>query len=254
MSQEQPGENWILHAYADGELDEAERVNVESRLAGDPAAREEIEAWKRQKKALHEAFDSVLSEPVPQNLLRLSRQGRNRSWSFMPAVAASLLALMLGAAAGYVAGQNSGWPRDTAFADSAILAHEVFAPEKRHAVEVAANESDHLAAWLSKRVGQTLAIPDLTSHGYTLLGGRLLAAADRPAAQFMYEDAGKRRITVFVAANPNGKETAFLITQKDGVTACYWLDGKLGFVVAGEQSREELMGIADVVYKAFDGA
>src|SRR5690348_359736 len=104
MSQEQPLENWILHAYADGELDEAERANVEARLAGDPAAREELEAWKRQKRALHDAFDRVLSEPIPESQFHLSRQGRQRSWSFMPAAAAAIVALILGAAAGYFVG------------------------------------------------------------------------------------------------------------------------------------------------------
>lgn len=253
MSLEQHIETWILHAYADGELEEKEREDVEARLASNPAAREELDAWKRQKNVLHQAYDGVLMQPVPAAMIAALRRGGRRNWLYMPAIAASIVALLAGAIGGYFMGQQTGATRDMAFAESAILAYEVFAPEKRHPVEVAANESEHLAAWLSKRIGQKLTIPDLSSRGYALLGGRLLAAAGRPAAQLMYEDAAKRRITVFVAANPNGRETAFLITQKDGVTACYWLDGKLGFVITGEQGREELMQLAGLVYKAFDG-
>jgi anti-sigma factor RsiW len=69
----------------------------------------------------------------------------------------------------------------------------------------------------------------------------------------MYEDASKRRITVFLIASKKNTETKFLITEKDGVTACYWLDGPLGFVIAGEMPRPQLMELATSVYTAFAG-
>ncbi|CAN5448292.1 anti-sigma factor [soil metagenome] len=245
-------ENWVLHAYADGELDEKERESVEARLAADPAARAELDSWARQKTLLKDAYDGVLTEPVPRSIAAALRHSPRVSRVFLPALAASFIALIIGGFGGFFLALQSGAPRDVAFADTAISAYEIYSPEKRHAVEVAANDREHLTTWLSKRVGAPLTIPDLTSRGFNLLGGRLLSAEGRPAAQFMYEDEAKRRITVFVAANPGSRETAFLITEKDGVTACYWLDGKLGFVIAGEQGRDELMQLASLVYAAFD--
>ena len=38
--------------------------------------------------------------------------------------------------------------------------------------------------------------PRLSGLGFALVGGRLLSAPDGPAAQFMYEDTDRRRITV----------------------------------------------------------
>jgi len=140
----------------------------------------------------------------------------------------------------------------SSFVDRAIVAYEVYAPEVRHPVEVAASDSDHLRAWLSKRLGEPVKLPDLSPQGYTLLGGRLVAADDGPAAQLMYEDADKRRIAIFLASNPAGEESAFVMSAHGPVTACYWLTDRLGFVITGETSRDQLMTIANAVYKQVD--
>jgi anti-sigma factor RsiW len=245
-------ENWMLHAYADGELGAHERREIEERLASDPAAKAEVEAWLTQKSALKDAFDPVLNEPVPAAVKAVFRP-RVRAWLRPALMAAGLALLMIGAAAGWFAAHEWSPMRTASFVDRAIVAYEVYAPEVRHPVEVTANEHDHLARWLSKRIGQPLKIPDLTSEGLTLLGGRLLAAEDRPAAQLMYEDAEKRRITIFLASNTGGGDTAFLITEKGPVTACYWLDERLGFVVTGETGRDKVMAVANAVYRQFEG-
>jgi anti-sigma factor RsiW len=246
-------ENWMLHAYADGELDAHERHDVEQRFSSDPAARAEVEAWLAQKAALREAFDPVLDERVPSAITAtLRRQGR-AEWLRPALIAAGLALLMMGGAGGWFASHLWAPVETASIVDRAIAAYKVYAPEVRHPVEVAASDSDHLVSWLSKRIGQPLKLPDLTSEGYTLLGGRLLAAEDRPAAQLMYEDADKRRIAIFLAANSGGRDTAFLVTEKGDVTACYWLNEHLGFVITGETSRAKLMSVANDVYRQFEG-
>jgi anti-sigma factor RsiW len=244
-------EDWSLHAYADGEIAKQESRALDERLANDPEARAKVEAWRRQKAWLKEAFDPVLEEAVPSNIKAALRQRRGITLSPY-AIAAALALLIIGGAAGWFANLQLNAPKAMQFADLAIEAHEIYTRESRHAVEVAANDSEHLTTWLSKRVGHKLIIPDLTARGYTFLGGRLLAAGTQPAAQLMYEDANKRRITIFLTANEGGAETKFLVEEKNGVTACYWLDGPLGFVIAGETSRDDIMGLANMVYRSFE--
>ncbi len=251
MSERAAIENWMLHAYADGELDAHERQDVERLLASDPAAAAEIAAWASQKAMLKSAFEGVLNEPVPASITMAMRR-RKESWLRPALLAASLALVLIGGAVGWFAADRIA-PRDSlSFVDQAIIAHEIYSPEIRHPVEVAASDQDHLVTWLSKRLGEPLKIPDLAAQGYTLLGGRLLTADDRPAAQLMYENAAKKRITVFLASNPGRKETALLVEQKDGITACYWLDGPLGFVVAGEDDRDTLMSLATSIYRQFE--
>jgi anti-sigma factor RsiW len=251
MTEPKNSEDWSLHAYADGEIAGQEGRALEEHLANDPEARAKVEAWRRQKGWLKEAFDPVLAETVPPHIKAALRQ--RRGFSLSPqAIAAGLALLILGGAAGWFASLHMNAPKATQFADLAIEAHEIYTRENRHAVEVAANDSEHLTSWLSKRVGHKLVIPDLTARGYTFMGGRLLAASGQPAAQLMYEDQAKRRITVFLAANPGAGESKFLISEKDGVIACYWLDGPLSFVIAGETSRDDIVSLAHIVYQSFE--
>ncbi len=245
-------ENWILHAYADGELDAHERRDVERQLASDPSAKAEVDAWLAQKAALKQAFDPVLSERVPVPLSATLKRSHKTAW-LRPALAAAGLGLLIvGGAAGWFAAGEWSPAENASFVDRAIVAYEVYAPEVRHPVEVAASDRDHLVSWLSKRIGEPLRLPDLSSEGFTLLGGRLLTAEDRPAAQLMYEDQDKRRIAIFLASNRGGRDTAFLVTERGAVTACYWLNEHLSFVITGETGRDKLMAIANTVYHQFE--
>jgi anti-sigma factor RsiW len=251
MTEPTKSEDWSLHAYADGEIAGQESRALDERLAGDPEARAKVEAWRRQKVLLKETFDPVLDETVPANIKAALRH--RRSFSLSPvAIAAALALLIIGGAAGWFSSLQVNNPEAKQFVDVAIEAHEIYTRENRHAVEVAANDSEHLTSWLSNRIGQRLVVPDLTARGYSFMGGRLLAAGTQPAAQLMYEDQAKRRITIFLSANQSGREQAFLIAHKDNVTACYWLDGPLGFVITGEASRDDIVSLAQVVYKSFE--
>ena len=58
----------MLHAYADGLLDAADRVEVEAWLAEHPAQLAEVAAWQRQNEALNTLFGPVAMEPIPARL------------------------------------------------------------------------------------------------------------------------------------------------------------------------------------------
>ena len=64
-------------------------------------------------------------------------------------------------------------------------------PERQSGWELAAAEQQHLMQWLSKRLDKPLQLPDLTSQGYALVGGRLLPGDRGARAQFMSKD-GRR--------------------------------------------------------------
>ncbi len=245
-------ETWALHAYADGELDGADRLAIGELLAHDEAARTMLAEIERQKQALKTAYDPVLREAVPPSLAAALRHRGGRAALPYAAMAAGLALLIAGGSGGWLMAQRTGSGTSANIADLAIGAHEVYAVEVRHPVEVAAADKDHLQAWLSKRVGTAFVIPDLSDQGYTLLGGRLLAAGELPAAQLMYEDAGKKRITIFLTANPGQAKAALRVEEKGGLVACYWLDGPLGFAIAGEMDRTRMMQLARTVYERFE--
>ena len=245
-----------LHALVDGRLAPERRTAVEAWLAGNPEQARRVAAWRRQNAAVDSLFGATAAEPVPPRLRPraiLADRRRRR----LPAIAASLLMLALGAAGGWLARDRLD-PHDAATAagltDSAFAAHRVYAVEVRHPVEVAAAEEAHLVTWLSKRLGHALHAPDLSTAGFTLVGGRLLpSAAGGPAAQLMYEDAGGRRLTLYVAPDPDGRVTAFRYESDGNLGAFYWLDGALGWALIGELDRPALLDLAHRVYGQLQG-
>ena len=64
----------------------------------------------------------------------------------------------------------------------------------------------------------------------------------------MYEDAAGKRLTLHVRA-ADGTQTAFRF-EKDGDAATFaWIDQGFGFAVTAMASRDELLPIAEAVYK-----
>ena len=170
--------------------------------------------------------------------------------------------MVIGVAAGWqlrALTGNGGSVAAPAFARQAAVAHVVYSPEVRHPVEVGANEEAHLVAWLSKRLGTPLRIPQLTEQGYALVGGRLLPGqpderAEKslmaPVAQFMYQDAKGLRLTLYVRINADAsRETAFRFAQEKNIGVFYWVDQKLGYALSGDVEKSELLRVANTVYK-----
>jgi anti-sigma factor RsiW len=245
--------DWVLHAYADGELEPSEKLLMERELANDPEARSAIEAWRRQSEALKRTFAGVVEEQLPPGIRAAFSKPRRielRRWHML--AAATAVVLLLAGAYAIFLNLELGTSDARAFADQALSAHVVYSAEVRHPVEVSASEKDHLNAWLSKRLGFKIGAPDLSAQGFQLMGGRLLHEDRKPVAQFMYEDGKKRRLTVYVADNSTSRKTSFRIEENSGYTACYWLDEHAAYAVTAELKPEELLPLAASIYDALE--
>jgi anti-sigma factor RsiW len=141
------------------------------------------------------------------------------------------------------------------FIHQAALAHAVYVPEVRHPVEVTAAQQEHLVQWLSKRIGKPLKVPNLSAQGFDLVGGRLLPGDEGARAQFMFQNTGGERITLYLGALPastntaDTRETAFRYSTEGTVPGFYWVDRGFGYALAGSLSREALLKLADAVYQ-----
>jgi anti-sigma factor RsiW len=243
-----------LHAFVDGELAPPEHAEVAELLAASPTDQALAREIRELNEAIRARYGGLLSDAAPraaETLLRRRLGGGwlARSWRLArPAAAAALL--LAAAAGGYVSrgllASRTG--PETAFAATALGAHSVYVPEVRHPVEVRADEA-HLVRWLAKRVGADLRAPALGGAGWKLMGGRLLPDQDgHPAAQFMYEDATGRRLTLYIRKETGLDNTAFRFFERDGFGAFYWIDRPLAYALTGRLSRDELMTLANTVY------
>ncbi len=246
-----------LQAYVDGQLDEDRRRQIDSALAADSELAGRVETYRAQNEEIRALYGDVARQEIPDRLQprRIAAKLARRRW--LVPLAASLAWLTVGLAGGWLANEYLG---DATVADAsrhvtseAVAAHRVYAVEVLHPVEVFADQEEHLVKWLSKRLGHDILAPDLTPLGFVLVGGRLLPAEDgKPAAQFMYEDGGGRRVTVYAVLFNSGKETAFRYQELDGVGSFTWLEPDMGYAIAGDIPREALLEVSKIVYEALE--
>ncbi len=263
-----------LSAWLDGELDVAQSVQAEAWLAEHPADAALVQAWAADRDALRERLAPMALEPLPAATLGLLREEpspQQQRW-LQAAMAAGLLLLggLLGAglmwqvqaqsqAQSQAHSQGQGpWASATTergqrsaveWVHRAALAHTVYVPEVRHAVEVKANE-EHLARWLTRRLTMPVKLFDLREQGFELVGGRLLPDAKTPSAQLMYQaTGGKERVTVYLRKPEANTPAAFRFEREGELSLFYWVDGPTGYALVGTLPREKLLAMAESIYK-----
>jgi anti-sigma factor RsiW len=207
--------------------------------------------------ALRARFDPVLDEPVPRRLIDTVQRPQavlRAGWARAAAAAGLLLAGgVIGAAltwqwqAPRLAAAQAGTPQG--WVQRAALAHRVFTPEPRHAVEVRAQE-EHLARWLTRRIDIPVKLFDLRDEGFELMGGRLLPDAAGKSAQLMYENAQtKERVTVYLRKPEADAPTTFRYVQQGEVGLFYWVEPGAGYALVGSLPKERLLALAQSIYR-----
>jgi anti-sigma factor RsiW len=252
-----------LHALVDGQLTAERQLEVESALAGRPEEAARVASYRAQKQELRALFDPVLGEPLPP---RLQTAARPRAPWYLQRLAAGLaIALLAGAAGWGLRGNLGSGPGGSAqraangLAQRAAVAHAVYSPDLRRAVEVSADQEDQLVAWLSRRMGTPIKAPHLQALGYTLEGGRLLPGGQGPVAQFMYHDPAGARLTLYVSreiptVDGSGKgarqqEVAFRFAREGAVNVFYWVDAPFGYAISASAGQAELTRVSGEVYR-----
>lgn len=262
----QPITDEQLSAFVDGELEAREREAVEAWLHSHPEDRARVQAWQADRLALASLFNPVLNEPAPAALRALvwRRPGPPR-WAMAAAAAGLLLAGgVLGGAGVWqwqgrahqaqlaqvkqqlAPGSAQGWVQRAAFA------HSIYTNEPRHAVEVGAQE-EHLSRWLTRRIDIPVKLFDLKAQGFDLVGGRLLPDGPGKSAQLMYQDAEKRRVTVYLRKPEQGVDTAFRYEQQGKLGMFYWVEEGAGYALVGELPKDTLLALAKSIYDQHPG-
>jgi anti-sigma factor RsiW len=233
-----------LHAYIDGELDAGRSRQIESWLEEQPDVVRAVQAYREQGVLLHAAFDSVLTETLPARLMRPAQRRQP-----LRQVAAAMSWLIIGTLLGWTLHELHGPAPARGWPQQAVVAHAAFVSEVRHPVEVRANEEAHLVGWLSKRLGTPIRAPKLSAHGFELLGGRLLPESMRPGAQFMYQDAAGRRLTLYLSTDVANRDSAFRYAREGEVHVFYWIDRSLGYALSGDLDKAEMLTVARTIYE-----
>lgn len=264
-----------LHAYVDGLLPVARAAEIAAYLEAHPVEQHRLQAYREQNKALLAMFNPVLDEALPDALrpaalaacdtpLSARAAYHSKAWRWQNLAAGAAIALISGSAGWLLHGADegtlykvqqarsslSGVRNASTLAHQAAIAHAVYSPDLRRPVEIAADQEEQLVAWLTKRIGDQIRPPKLGRLGYELIGGRLLPGESGPVAQFMYQDSGGQRLTLYVAsAQLHKQDSGFKFSQEGQLQVFYWIDGKFGYALSAGINKAELAKIATVVYQ-----
>ena len=236
----------LLHAYLDGELDPVQAVEMERRLAADPA----LAAERDRIAALRSVIGEQLPrEGAPEDLVSLAehiggvrREPARPSWQAL-AAAVVLAAVMASGATWFLL---RPMPAE-ASAELVVASHmrALMAPQP---TDVSSSDRHTVKPWFNSRVPQAPQVVDLADKGFPLVGGRVDVIGRTPVATLVYRHRQHLISVVAVpladgASAPDRRTIAGynVLSWNDDNTA-YWVVSDLG------------IGNLDAFAKAFRGA
>lgn len=187
----------LVHAYVDGELDPANAIGVEQRMASEPslaAERARVEALRRvlRERLPQEAAPPALVARV-RRTVGLTRAPTRPTWL---AMAASVLIAIFASSGGtwYVLQPGAdGIPE-------AVIAGHVRALMAPQPADVASSDRHTVKPWFSGRIPQAPRVIDLAQDGFPLVGGRVDVVGRTPVASLVYR---RRQHVISLTAIPD---------------------------------------------------
>jgi anti-sigma factor RsiW len=237
----------LVHAYLDGELDPANALEVERRLAADPA----LAAERARIEALRQVIAEKLPrEAAPPPLLRRietaigarpmpARFSARPTWQ---ALAASVLvALFIGSGSTWLA---LGPISSERTADLLVASHlrALMAPQP---IDVASSDQHTVKPWFNGKIPESPRVVDLSAEGFPLVGGRIDVVGRVPVPTLVYRT---RQHLISLTALP-----ASLASSSAGKNAIAgyntltWTDNGLAYWAVSDVNAAEL----DAFAKAF---
>ncbi len=235
----------LIGAYLDGELDEATAREVEQLIANDADARTTAEAFRETSALLRAACgEQVYATGAPVRLdLAGPRPRLNVPRRRVIYAAAASVAIAAAFGGGLFAAGGLASERDLYVRELAEY-HAVFSHEADHLVEVPAERSADLAAWLGGRLERHLAIPDLSGVGLHFAGGRMLVIDEQPVAQLMYTRERGLPVAICVGQLEGGR-WPLRIDKLGPLRVASWSDDGYAYSVVGELDAMTARDLAD---------
>jgi anti-sigma factor RsiW len=228
----------LVHAYLDGELDSANALEMERRMASDPA----LAAERDRMLALRQLIRDRLPREAPPPGLRarveravgLRRIATQPSWR---AMAASILvtAMVASGSTFLITGQRAG---PDLVAEEVVAGHmrALMAPQP---TDVASSDRHTVKPWFNGRIPESPRVVDLAAKGFPLMGGRLDVVDRKPVPTLVYQ---RNKHLISLTATPAaGQPNAAPIRQAtDGYNMVSWAEDGVGYFAISDVGAADL--------------
>jgi anti-sigma factor RsiW len=237
----------LVHAYLDGELDPANALAVERRIAANPALaaeRARIEALRRTLR------DELPREPLPSNLrlridaeLGLQRPRSAPSWRTLAASVA--VATVLASGSTWLAMRQA--PTDRVA--EAVLSDHMRALMAPQPVDVASSDRHTVKPWFSGRIPQAPRVVDLAADGFPLVGGRIDVIGGTPVPALVYR-VRAHFISLMAVPVPGRRDEAPVRSSIKGYNLVRWVSDDVAYWAVSDVAANDLEQFARLFQSA----
>jgi anti-sigma factor RsiW len=237
----------LVHAHLDGELDPANALAAERRIASEPALAAELARVEALRQALREKFPR---EPLPPNLrvrldaaLGLNRAPAGPSWRTLAASVA--LAAVLASGSTWFATRQPATDRVA----EAVLGDHMRALMAPQSVDVVSSDRHTVKPWFAGRIPQAPRVVDLAAEGFPLVGGRIDVVNGVPVPALVYRVRAHLISLLAVPApgRPNSAPAASII---NGYNLLRWVSDGVAYWAVSDVAAGDLETFAQMFQSA----
>jgi mycothiol system anti-sigma-R factor len=252
----------LVDGYLDGELDAITNREIELHLRDCGRCQEAYEAqhslvrmiekggvYYKAPAGLRERIQSSLREgtftPESQTASApdrpLSETGNERSrtlifgpqWNWLALAALLMIGMII---AFNLTSKRTGSDQ---FLATQLIASHVRSLLADHLTDVASSDQHTVKPWLDTKLDFAPAVPDLSSEGFPLLGGRLDYLENRPVAALVYQRR-KHFINLFVWPAESGRPKTTDSITRQGYQLLHWADSDFNYWAVSDVSNTDL--------------
>jgi anti-sigma factor RsiW len=228
----------LLHALIDGELDAGHAREVEEHIAGCPACAAELAAYREMSKTIAAADLRYAAPPLLRKRIEAALPKEQ-----MPNRRAVLRGFAMGSAVSAIAAtglvaivlRND----DAQRIEFEIVSAHLRSLQAGHLTDVISTDQHTVKPWFNGKLDVAPPVVDLTSQGFTLIGGRLDYVDARPTGAIVY----RRRahvINLFVAQTASTERRPAKIDAIQGFNIRSWSDRGLNYWAVSDIAADEL--------------
>ena len=228
----------LLHALIDGELDAGHAREVEEHIAGCPACAAELAAYREMSKTIAAADLRYAAPPLLRKRIEAALPKEQ-----MPNRRAVLRGFAMGSAVSAIAAtglvaivlRND----DAQRIEFEIVSAHLRSLQAGHLTDVISTDQHTVKPWFNGKLDVAPPVVDLTSQGFTLIGGRLDYVDARPTGAIVY----RRRahvINLFVAQTVSTERRPAKIDAIQGFNIRSWSDRGLNYWAVSDIAADEL--------------
>jgi anti-sigma factor RsiW len=225
----------LVHAYVDGELDPANAIAIEQRMAAEPklaAERARVEALRR---ALRERLPQQAAPPgLEGRVLRAVGLTAARARPTWLALAASVMLAIFASSSGtwYALQLSAGEG-----AAEAVIGGHLRALMVPQPIDVASSDRHTVKPWFNGRIPQAPRVIDLAKDGFPLVGGRVDVVGRTPVPSLVYS---RRQHVISVTAIPDASVALDRSQSVRGYNVIAWTADGVAYWAVSDLNPGEL--------------